>query len=135
MTFSDVEWDVELARTTINIALEKITAGAIKGVEVAALNIEADVRRTSPIDQGTYRNSIHTNPPIITDNTVTVEIGSAMPYACRLEWGFYDIDSLGRMYSQDARPHWRPAFDNNADNTSLIIAREIRREQGDGNEW
>jgi hypothetical protein len=38
-----------------------------------------------------------------------------MKYALRLEYGFYDIDSLGRMYNQMARPFLRPALDENED--------------------
>ena len=132
MTYDAIEWDLELAKVQIKVAIDKITAGAIKGVELASLNIEADVKRTSPIDIGTYRNSVHTTPAVVTDTSISVEIGSAMPYACRLEWGFMDIDSLGRMYNQAPRPHWRPAFDNNKEKTKQIIAQEIRKEKGEG---
>ena len=129
---NDIEWDMELAKVTMQISIDKITAGAVKGVELAALNIEADVKRTSPIDIGTYRDSIHaTIPAVVTDTNVLVEIGSVQPYACRLEWGFSGMDSLGRLYSQAPRPHWRPAFDNNAERTKEIIAQEIRKEKGE----
>jgi len=132
MSYSEIEWDLELAKVTMQISIYKITAGAVKGVELAALNIEADVKRTSPIDIGTYRDSIHASiPAVVTDTSVLVEIGSVQPYACRLEWGFAGADSLGRVYDQAPRPHWRPAFDNNQEVTKQIIAQEIRREKGE----
>jgi hypothetical protein len=131
MTYTDIEWDYELAKVTMQVTIDAITAGAIKGIELAAANIEADVKRTSPIDQGTYRASIHASPPVVSDNDVYVEIGSAMPYACRLEWGFVGMDSLNRSYHQNERPHWRPAFDLNKETTKQIIAAEIRKEKGE----
>lgn len=128
---NDIEWDMELAKLTMQVSISRITAGAVKGVELAALNIEADVKRNAPIDVGTYRNSIHTTPAVVSDTEVCVDIGSVQPYACRLEWGFGGSDSLGRVYSQAPRPHWRPAFELNIEKTHQIIAQEIRKENGE----
>lgn len=129
---SDIEWDFELAKLQIKVAIDKITAGAVRGVELASLKIEADVKRTAPVDQGTYRDLLHASvPAAVTETSISVEIGSAMPYACRLEWGFSGTDSLGRSYNQAPRPHWRPAFDNNKQTAKEIIAQEIRKEKGE----
>ena len=44
-----------------------------------------------------------------------VLIGTDVPYAARLEYGYVGPDSLGRTFHQPARPYLRPAFDNNKD--------------------
>jgi hypothetical protein len=38
-------------------------------------------------------------------------IGTDKPYGRRLEFGFADTDSLGRVYHQAPRPHMGPAVD------------------------
>jgi phage gpG-like protein len=51
-------------------------------------------------------------------NSVTGKVGTNVPYARRLEFGFIGTDSLGRNVSQGARPYLRPAL---AENTAKII--------------
>ncbi len=57
---------------------------------------------------GTLRRSIRTEE--IGRNDVAV--GSDVPYARRIEFGFNGADSLGRRYHQAPRPYLRPAFDS-----------------------
>ncbi len=44
---------------------------------------------------------------------VESQVGSDMVYAPRLEYGFMDVDRLGRRYNQHPRPFLRPALDDN----------------------
>lgn len=50
-----------------------------------------------------------------TDDKCEVQVGSAMDYALRLEYGFNGTDSLGRRYHQAPRPYLRPALDEHKD--------------------
>lgn len=126
---SEIEWDKERLENEIRGTITRVTAGAIHGVELAALMVQADVQRAAPVDTGQYRASIRTTEPDVTEDNVTVRLGTKMPQACRLEYGFADTDSLGRTYNQAPRPHWRPAFDNNRKRAHDIIAEEMRKEE------
>lgn len=46
---------------------------------------------------------------------VEIKVGSDMDYARRLELGFSDTDSKGRVYHQRPRPFLRPALDEHKD--------------------
>jgi len=127
-----VEWYTEEAKLQINMTLEKLTAGAIKGVHMAALDVQAEVQRTSPIDTGQYRSEIRTEEPVVSDVSIEVTIGSPAPQSARLEYGYMGLtDSLGRTFYQAPRPHWRPAFDLGKQNCEAIIGKYIRQEKGE----
>jgi phage gpG-like protein len=82
----------------------KSTALKIVGQEYAN-----DVKAITPYKTGTLRRSIHVEP--VSENTVLV--GTDLPYARRLEYGFMDKDKLGRIYHQAPRPYFRPPLDQN----------------------
>jgi hypothetical protein len=126
-----IEWDMETAKLELKVAIDKVTTGVIKGVELGALMIQSEVQRNAPVDTGQYRAGIHTTPSEITEDSITVSIGSPMPQACRLEFGYVGPDTLGRTFSQPPRPHWRPAFDNSVQKVTDIITQEIRKEKGE----
>lgn len=94
------------------IMVEKIDSNASKAVYAAATQYAGDVAKSSstPVKTGQYRNSIRADPPEDPKNPVSY-VGSPMPQTRRLEFGFADVDSLGRKYNQAPRPHWRPTFD------------------------
>jgi hypothetical protein len=46
-----------------------------------------------------------------------------IPYARRLELGYYGVDSLGRNYSQAPRPFLRPALLRNREHIKELIAK------------
>ncbi len=87
----------------------------------AALPVLNQVRTTepeggkTPYKSGTYRRSFHMETVEKTETRCTVEIGTDSPYGARLEYGFVGPDSLGRVFNQPARPHVRPAFDENVE--------------------
>lgn len=91
----------------------------------AGLAYQHDVQAyPPPVDTGQYRAGIRTE--LSSEYGVPVAlIGSPAPQACRLEFGFIGADSLGRIYHQAARPHWRPALDYNREKYQNIIVEEL----------
>ena len=85
----------------------------------AALPVLNQVRITvpeggkTPYKTGTYRRSFHMETVEKSSERCRVEIGTDAPQAKRLEYGFVGADKLGRVYNQAARPHIRPALDEN----------------------
>ena len=53
--------------------------------------------------------------------TVIGKIGSDLPYAARLEFGFRDTDSLGRRYNMAPRPWLRPSFEKSLGKIKSIL--------------
>jgi len=87
---------------------EEMDKSIIKAVKLTANEYKNDVQKVAPYDTGTYRRSIH----VETSGHVAL-VGTNLPYAKRLEYGFAKEDSLGRVYSQKAQPHFRPTLDEN----------------------
>ena len=71
--------------------------------------IANDARARAPYKTGTLRRSISVEPVGPGD----VRVGSSVPYAARIEFGFIGADSRGRNYHQAAQPYLRPAFEEN----------------------
>lgn len=99
-----------------------------RAMVAGALIVQNAAKEQAPFLTGTLRRSIHIggheelNPdgeggnvpdPEVDGVAVTVYIGTDVAYARRLEYGFNGTDSLGRQYSQAARPYLRPAADEN----------------------
>ena len=86
-------------------------------LKLAANEYKNDVQAGSPYKTGTLRRSIHVEPVsgIIKDGEgrAYVLVGTDLPYARRLEFGFVGPDKLGRVYNQAPRPYFRPPLDNN----------------------
>lgn len=97
-----------------------------------ALIVLNQVRRTvneggnTPYLTGTYRRSFHMETTTKTPTRCVVTIGTDAPQARRLEYGFVGRDNLGRVYNQAARPHIRPALDENRRSVSTEIVDAIR---------
>ena len=85
----------------------------------AALPVLNQVRITepeggsTPYKSGTYRRGWHMETVVKTPERCTVIVGNDQPQGPRLEFGFVGADKLGRVYNQAARPHIRPALDEN----------------------
>ena len=71
-----------------------------------------DVQAIIQYKTGTLRRSVHVEMDEEDGHPVAL-VGTDAPYARRLEYGFVDVDSLGRHYNQSPAPRWRPAFDHN----------------------
>ena len=104
--------------------IEKIAQGIQKNeraaVRAAGQAYQHDVQKLAPVDTGQYRASIRTDPGEDAGRPVSL-IGTPMPQACRLEYGFIGPDKLGRVYHQSPRPHWRPPFDQNKEHYKDIM--------------
>ena len=104
-----------------------ITKNSAKAVYSAATQYAGDVAKSSstPVDTGQYRASIRSDPPIEEFGGPVCYVGSPMPQTRRLEFGFAGADSLGRVYNQAPRPHWRPTFDLNKATYLDIMAKAL----------
>lgn len=87
--------------------------------KAAALPVLNQIRRTendggrTPYKSGTLRRSFAMQVTTRTPTRCVVQIGTNVPYARRLEYGFVGPDALGRVYNQPAHPYIRPAMDEN----------------------
>lgn len=91
------------ARAALASALGRaVVAGALpvtnRAVELAAWKT------------GTLRRSIHTEIVESTAERARATVGTDLPYARRIEYGFSGADRLGRVYHQAPRPYLRPAL-------------------------
>lgn len=75
-----------------------LMAGAVIVSSAAAAN--------APVLTGTLRRSIRAE--VVSRDVL---VGSDVPYARRIEYGFQGTDSRGRTYHQAARPYLRKALD------------------------
>ena len=95
-------------------ALDDVQKKAAKNQRIAlkliANEYKNDVQNIAPYLSGTLKRSIHVEEAA-PDRML---VGTDVPYARRLEYGFVDKDKLGRSYHQAPRPYFRPAMDNNA---------------------
>ena len=86
-------------------------------LKLAANEYKNDVQAGSPYKTGTLRRSIHVEPVsgIIKDGEgrAYVLVGTDLPYARRLEYGFVGPDKRGRTFHQAPRPYFRPPLDQN----------------------
>jgi phage gpG-like protein len=91
-------------------ALEKeILQRQKTAVKLAANEYKNDVQQDAPYKTGTYRRSIHVE---MQGNDAAL-VGTNLPYARRLEFGFAGADNLGRVYNYSGKPHFRPNLDKN----------------------
>lgn len=74
-------------------------------------------REKAPVLTGTLRRSIRAEAV-----TGGVVVGTELPYARRIEFGFNGADSRGRTYHQQPRPYLRPALDENKDRVMAAVA-------------
>jgi hypothetical protein len=95
-------------------ALEAATRAAALPVLNQVRITEPEGGRT-PYKTGTYRRGWHLETVEKTPERCTVIVGNDQPQGPRLEFGFVGRDVLGRFYNQAARPHIRPALDENKD--------------------
>lgn len=77
--------------------------------------------------QGTWRTgdlarSISVGEVDVDGALAGVDVGTDVPYARRIEYGFSGADKLGRVFHQAPQPYLRPAVDEHASE----IQREVR---------
>lgn len=97
----------------------------IEAVTKAGDAYAADVQKVAPVDTGFYRSRIRCD---VTDGPPTARIGSPVKYMYRLEFGFYDMDRIGRIYNQPPYPHWKPQWYVHLDEYKSIINRILTQD-------
>lgn len=85
-------------------------------LKLTAQEYSNDVKAIAPYDTGTLRRSIHVEPV----SSSKMLVGTDLPYARRLEYGFAKKDKLGRLYNQAPRPYFRPPLDANQEKYKKI---------------
>lgn len=103
--------DIEMGR----LIKEATAAGAAVVVREAAINSRKGGDEFPHRITGNLMRSITIIRKKETPGRVEIQAGSAMDYACRLEYGFNDTDKRGRRYHQRPRPFLRPALDEHKD--------------------
>lgn len=104
-------------------SLRRLDDAVLDDIIIAAGQVIAsDAKGNAPVDTGTLRRSITVEAVAPGD----VRVGSDVPYAARIEFGFNATDSRGRQYHQAAQPYLRPAFDANQDQVMRMIADGVR---------
>ena len=94
--------------------------------KAGALLLQNRMKELAPVLTGTLRRSIHTESTG-GGSSVEISVGTNVPYAKRLEFGFSGTDSLGRTYNQPARPYMRPAMEQTRTQVVSEIAASLRR--------
>lgn len=95
----------QLSQRFKQLSAELAGSGLAAAAEAAALPLENRWKELTPYRTGTYRRSIHHEPPVVTDDRVSVEVGTDItdpPYPFYLEFG------TSRM---PPHPSARPAVD------------------------
>jgi phage gpG-like protein len=112
--------DLQKAFKDLASLAERNNAIAIK---LVANQYKTDVQRLAPYDTGTLRRSIH----VEMINSSSAIVGTNLPYARRLEYGFMGKDKLGRTYHQPPHPYFRPPLENNWQNYQRMYLEAMNR--------
>jgi hypothetical protein len=106
---------------------------AKSAVKLAGQAYADDVKAIAPYKTGTYRRSIHVEPKVLEEGGRDYAIiGTDLPQARRLEFGFYDMtDSLRRHYWQLPQPHFRPPLDTEMDKYVAIMKGALASDFGE----
>jgi len=117
-------------------ALEQALGGeALETAAMAgALPIVNAAKQNAPYRSVTLRRSIHPQVLESGHGRAVVSVGSNVPYARRIEYGFVAADARGRRYHQPAQPYLRPAADDNRQKAleearavvAQLVARAVR---------
>lgn len=59
-----------------------------------------------------------------TPTEIAAQVGTNIEYARRLEFGFFDTDSLGRQYNMPARPYFRSTYIEHKEKIKAILGGE-----------
>lgn len=132
--------------------LEREIAGEIleNAVTAGALLIANRAKQLAAYKTGTLRRSIHVggHTALTPDfaagpaeggaefhdvggarssrDSAEVQVGTDVPYARRIEYGFMGKDKLGRRYHQTPRPYLRPAFDELRDDATREVGEAVK---------
>lgn len=114
----------KLSAAARGAALEQaVNAGGLELENEIKIHIE----KNRLVKTGNLLNSIKKRQATVHDTSAEVEVGTNVPYAARLEFGFSGADSLGRIYNQAARPYMRPAVDEGKERISKAVSVTLKR--------
>lgn len=108
-----------LAEKFASLSRRAQSANLEAATRAAALPVLNQLRLTvheggrTPYKTGTLRRSFSMETLLRSPMRCVVGIGTNVPYARRLEYGFVGADKLGRVYNQAPHPYIRPAMDEN----------------------
>lgn len=127
-TFTNADRVLKRLRKLGDLAkAETLRTAATSGAE-AFIDIARD---RVPYVSGDLHDSIEDDIVEERDGYVETQIGSDLPYAARIEFGYTDTDALGRTYDQAAQPYLRPAYDDGKkqalDNVKTTLLDELDR--------
>lgn len=97
-----------------------------RALQTGGLRIAAEAKVRAPVLTGQLRRSIEVETE--GGQRPRAVIGTNLEYAARQELGFSGQDSLGRIYSQAARPYLRPAFDQERDAAIQDVASAVEEQ-------
>lgn len=119
----NIQGEAELSRMLAR-AERAVSDKAIKlGLGAGALVVMNDAKDRAPFKTGTLMRSISQAP---VPGHLSVTVGTDLPYAARMEYGFVGRDSLGRRYNQPAQPYLRPALRENSEEVRDIVIQVIK---------
>jgi hypothetical protein len=141
----DVQGDKELARA-LSRAKDAFRVEHLQNALLAgALLVMNDAKRTVARKTGTLARSLHVGgfgvglgeggghgPDTYPyrnigahSDPLTVQVGTNVPYAARIEYGFVGKDVMGRRFHQPAQPYLRPAITANRDKAVAEVRRVL----------
>jgi hypothetical protein len=94
-----------------------------------SVHVGGHTDRTPDFAQGPAQDGVEFHDvggAIATRDYAEVKVGTDVPYARRLEYGFFGTDRLGRRYHQAPRPAARPAFDETHDDVTKEIGEAVK---------
>jgi HK97 gp10 family phage protein len=104
-------------RAALDSAPRMIEAAMREAMLDVGMDIANDARPRAPFVTGSLRRSIQ-----VKERDGEILVGSDLPYAARIEYGFRGTDSRGRSYNQPPQPYLRPAFDENRNRARQAMA-------------
>lgn len=111
-----------------------VDTGSKRGVVRAAAEIEKKAKENASgapgpeVVRGTLRRGIrHTAAHREKGLEWQTEVGPTVVYSRRIDLGFHGEDALGRVYNQDARPYFTPAWDETSGRLVQIYFEEWRK--------
>lgn len=122
-------FDEALSRVSGNLS-----EGSKNAIAKGAALIEAKAKANaagSPgpeVETGTLRRGIrHTKVHRVGLVGWQSEVGPSVIYSRRIELGFQGEDALGRIYNQEARPYFTPAWNSEIGHIARLYAEEWSR--------
>lgn len=118
----DIKGDTEL-ELAIKKAGDAFTPRVLlTAMRAGALLVQNEAKARAPWITRTLIRSIGQEP---LPEQLAVKVGTNVPYAARIEYGFVGVDKLGRRYNQPAQPYLRPALAMNREEINRIVRAAI----------